>query len=47
MKTLVLAAIMGVAIATTGAVSAQADNVTNDLVRTQSIVTVHGIFDAR
>ncbi len=47
MKNLVLAAIMGVAIATTGAVSAKADKVTNDLVRTQSIITVHGIFDAR
>ncbi len=47
MKSFVLAAIMGVAIATTGAVSAKADNVTSDLIRTQSIVTVHGIFDAR
>lgn len=46
MKSLALAAIMGVAIATTGAVSAKAD-VLNDLARTQSIITPHGIFDAR
>lgn len=47
MKHLVLTAIMGVAIATTGAVSAKADNVLNDLTRTQSIVTPHGMLGAR
>mgnify|MGYP000604344716 CR=1 FL=1 len=46
MKTLILAAIMGVAISTTGAVSAKA-NPLHDLARTGSIVTVHGILDAR
>lgn len=46
MKTLALAAILGVAISTTGAVTAKAD-VLKDLVRTQSIITTHGVFDGR
>ncbi len=47
MKSFARAALIAVAIAASGAVSAKADSVTNDLVRTQSTITLHGIFDAR
>ncbi len=47
MKSNILAAVLAIAAVTAGAVSASADSVTNDLVRTQSTITLHGIFDAR
>jgi len=47
MKTLALAAILGVAIATTGAVSAHANAQFKDLARTGSIITPHGVFDSK
>jgi len=47
MKSNILAALLAVAAVTAGAVSSSADSVINDLVRTQSTITLHGIFDAR
>lgn len=43
MKTLIITTLLGTALAT----SVLADPVTRDLARTGSIITVHGVADAR
>jgi hypothetical protein len=46
MKALILTVLVGISVATTGAVSAHA-NIVNDLARTGSTVTLHGLFEGR